>query len=209
MSPEQPSAQRSDKQADEPSALHADKQADKPSAQHADKRANGQAYELRPDWKVFLIPYIAGVLLAPLAGLGIYIIYRYWSRWKSMRYMITNSEVIHQHGDKETIALLHDIASCEVSYSRLTARFGIGTITIRHTAGSMELNGITDPEPVAEVIERAAAGERERMKMREEAAQYRPAHPSGTLDKKNELVGLWQQGLISEEDYQQELKKFE
>lgn len=173
------------------------------------KQSLRQAYELRPDWKVFLIPYIAGVLLVPVAGLGIYIIYRYWSNWKTMRYMITNSEVIHQHEDRETIALLHEIISCEVSYSRLTTRFGIGTITIRHTAGSMELIGIPDPEPVAELIELAAAEERERMKMHEETEKYRSQHPSGTLDKKNELVGLWQQGLISEEDYQQELKKFE
>ncbi len=178
---------------------------DQPSA----KLTSRQTYELHPDWKIYLIPYIAGALLVPAAGVGLYIIYRYWSRWKTMRYKITNSEIIHQHEDRETIVSLHEIVSCEVSYSRLTARFDFGTITIQHAAGAIELKGITDPDPVADLIERAADMERDRMKMREEAAQFRPRHPSGTLDKKNELVGLWQQGLISEEDYQQELKKFE
>ncbi len=171
--------------------------------------ADQQTYELQPDWKVFLMPYIIGVLLTPLAGLGLYIIYRYWKKWKGKRYHITNASVIQRDEGVETTASLHEITSCKVVYSGLPARFGIGTIVIKHTTGTMELAGIMDPGPVADLIDRAADSERDRMKMREEAEQYIPQHPSGTLDKKNELVGLWQQGLLSEDDYQQELKKFE
>ena len=171
-------------------------------------QAGGQSYELRPDWRIFLPAYVIGVLLAPLL-VGIWIIYTYRKKWLGMRYVVTNSEVIHVSDDLETRMPLHEITACEVRFDGLAARFGLGSIHIRHSAGTQELSGITDPEPVAILIERAAASERERMKMREEAERYRPVHPSGTLERKNELVGLWQQGLITEEDYQQELRKFE
>jgi len=168
-----------------------------------------QAYELRPDWRIYLPAYVTGVLLVPLLGLGLWIIYRYRQRWLGMRYLVTNSGVIHQADGEETHIPLHEIISCDVRFAGFSARFGLGTIHIRHVNGTQDLAGITEPEPVAVLIERAAESERERMKMREEIEKTRPQHPSGTLERKNELVGLWQQGLITEEDYQQELRKFE
>ena len=171
-------------------------------------QAGGQSYELRPDWRIYLPAYVIGVLLVPLL-VGIWIIYTYRKKWLGMRYVVTNSEVIHASDGLETRMPLHDITACEARFDGLAARFGLGTIHIRHTGGTQELPGITDPEPVAVLIERAAASERERLKMRADAERTRPVHPSGTLERKNELVGLWQQGLITEEDYQQELRKFE
>ncbi|GEM_PF-251174 len=171
-------------------------------------QTGGQSYELRPDWRIYLPAYVIGGLLAPLL-VGIWIIYRYRKKWLGMRYVVTNSEVIHESDGLETRMPLHDITACEVRFDGLAARFGLGTIHIRHTGGTQELPGIPDPEPVAVLIERAAESERDRMKMREEIEKSRPRHPSGTLERKNELVGLWQQGLISEEDYQREMRHFE
>ncbi len=168
-----------------------------------------QVYELRPDWRIHLPAYVIGLLLVPLLGLGLWIIYRYRQKWLGIRYLVTNNGVIHQADGHETNIPLHEIISCEVRFTGLPSRFGLGTIHIRHINGIHDLAGIAEPEPVAVLIERAAESERERMKMREEIEKTRPQHPSGTLERKNELVGLWQQGLISEEDYQQELRKFE
>ena len=173
------------------------------------KTSDAQAYELRPDWRIHLPAYVIGVLLVPLLGLGLWIIYRYRQKWLGMRYLVTNNEVIHQADGAGTPIPLHEIISCDVRFTGLSSRFGLGTIHIRHVNGTRDLIGISDPEPVAVLIERAAESERERLKMREEIERTRPQHPSGTLERKNELVGLWQQGLISEEDYQQELRKFE
>ncbi len=180
------------------------------NAETAEAEAAGvQVYELRPDWRIHLPAYVIGVLLVPLLGLGLWIIYRYRQKWLGIRYLVTNTGVIHQADGEETHMPLHEIISCDVRFDGLAARFGLGTIHIRHVNGTQDLAGITDPEPVAVLIERAAESERERMKMREEIEKTRPQHPSGTLERKNELVGLWQQGLISEEDYQRELRKFE
>jgi hypothetical protein len=167
-----------------------------------------QSYELRPDWRIFLPQYVAGVLLAPLL-VGIWIIIRYRRKWLAMRLVVTNSRVEHQTEARKAHVMLHEITSCDVHFAGLPARFGLGTIRLRHEGKTLELPGIIDPEPVAALIERAAETERDRMRLRASIEKTRPAHPSGTLERKNELVGLWQQGLISEEDYQRELRKFE
>lgn len=168
----------------------------------------GQRYELRPDWRVFLLQYAAGVLLAPVL-VGIWVIMRYRRKWLTMRLVVTNNRVEHHTGTQKSYVMLHEITSCDVCFDGLPARFGLGTIRLHHDKGTLELSGIRNPEPVAVLIERAAETERDRMRLRDSVKKTRPAHASGTLEKKNELVGLWQQGLISEEDYQREMQKFQ
>ncbi len=171
--------------------------------------STNQLYELQPDWRIFLLPYILGLLLVPLFGLGLWMIYHYRKKWKSIRYSITNDSIIHIVAEKETRIALNEITACEVISTGLSAQFGLGDIHVHHGNGTVVLSGIPEPVPIAVLVEHAARSERERMKIRQEVAQSRPPHPSGTLESKNQLVGLWQQGLISEEDYQRELKKFE
>ena len=170
---------------------------------------NEQTYDLHPDWRLFLTRFALGIVLIPLLGFGIWLIWHYRKKLKGITYRISNSDItITDQHVQETIALA-DVTGCRVVWPRLLKRFGLGNIAIIHSGGTSGLLAISDPEPVASVIEDAAASERERMKIREEVERTKPTHPSGTLDKKNELVGLWQQGLISEEDFQQEIKKFE
>ncbi len=168
-----------------------------------------QTYDLHPDWRLYLGRFALGVLLVPLLGLGIWLIWHYRKKLNATVYRISNSGItIERKDDRETITLA-DVTGCKVHWHPLLKRFGIGSIVVSHSTGSADITAISDPEPIATLIEDAAASERERMKIREEVERTKPPHPSGTLDKKNELVGLWQQGLISEKDYQQELRKFE
>jgi len=167
-----------------------------------------ESITLYPDWRVYLLQFIAGALLVPALGAGIWIIFHYRKRWKRMRYRITNTEVIIEQDGMADEILLSDIDSCETGSSWLLEKFNLGTIRIHHSNGITEMKALPDAEPVAMLIERAAVSERERLKMRIEVEQSKPEHPSGTLDKKNELVGLWQQGLLDEDDYHREMKKF-
>lgn len=168
-----------------------------------------ESYVLYPDWRTFLVPFVIGVLLIPALGAGIWIIYRYRRKWNQIRYRITNSEIHLRENGRETVFSLMGISSCDLQYHWPDNTFGLGNILIRHAEGTALMRGIPDPEPVASLIEQAAVSERERLKGRQQVKQTAPAYPSGTLDKQNELVGLWQQGLISEEDYNRELKKFQ
>ena len=165
--------------------------------------------DLQPDWKTCIIPIGLGILLIPLAGAGLIVIYIYLRKWKRVRYRITNAYVEHFDGEHSTKIQLSEILSCQTGHNRLEKRFGLGDIVITASQGSIRLRGISQPEPLAELIERAAATERDRQELRREVQQTTPVHSTGTLDKKNELVGLWQQGLISEQDFQQEMKKFQ
>lgn len=174
----------------------------------------------RPDWRIFLLPYIIGIVLVPFLGAGIWIIFHYRKRWKNMIYKISDSAVHYQADQMETVIPLSAIQSCETSYPPLSRKFGYGSIIISYLKqndptektdrpGTAVLQGIHSAEEIALLIENAAFSERERIDMRLEAESGKPAHPTGTLDKKNELVGLWQQGLITEEDFQHEMKQFD
>lgn len=167
-----------------------------------------ESIELESDWRLFIVPFFFGFLLIPVFGAGIWIIVHYRRKWMQMQYLISNSDIRIHDGSEQTTLQLHRISSCEVQYRWPQHRFGLGNILLRHENGVSLMHGIRDPEPVASLIERAAISERDRMMIREEVERTRPQHPSGTLDKKNELVGLWQQGLLGEEDYRQEIKKF-
>ena len=168
-----------------------------------------QSIDLRPDKRHFLIPYAIGVLAIPMLGAGIWIILHYRKKWKGLCCRITNSDITLINREHQTTILLSEVSTCTVTSSRLQKRFGLGNIIIRHNDGVSTFPGIADPEPVAKLIERGARSEQERLKMREKIAQDPAPHPTRTLEKKNELVGLWQQGLINEDDYRRELKKFE
>ncbi|MEX2657128.1 MAG: PH domain-containing protein [Balneolales bacterium] len=170
---------------------------------------NNKSYELRPDWRIYLIPYVIGALLIPVLGAGILVIRHFRRKWKNIRYLITDSDIRLRDGAIQTKIPLLNITSCDTAIHPIQKKFGLGDILVYHDHGISVLRGIADPDPIAGIIEQAAESERKRSAMRQDAVETAPPHPSGTLDKKNELVGLWQQGLLSEDDYRNEIKKFE
>lgn len=167
---------------------------------------------LRPDWRVFFTSFALGILATPLLGLGLILLRRTWLRWKTEYYEISDSEItLHSESGRQTVPLWL-IESCTVDREGLTGRFGLQTIALQTASRSFSepplMRGLTGAEATARLIEQAADSERQRMAMREQTEREQPTHPSGTLEPMNDLVGLWQQGLISDEDYERERQKF-
>ncbi len=71
--------------------------------------------------------------------------------------------------------------------------------------------GQPNPENLSDMISAAIRAERKRIEELnrvEVSPQEEPPSP-GTLDKLDYLTGLWQQGLLSDEDFKKEKKHFE
>ena len=177
----------------------------------ADKQLK-KSIVLHPDWRVFFTPFVLGVIAIPLLGIGLLLLRQTWLRWKAEYYEISDSDIIlYTESGSQTVPLWL-VESCQVHRNGITGRFGLQSMVLQ-TAGSTSqgthvLRGLTGAEATARLVEQAAESERQRMALRKQAAREQPTHPSGTLEPMNDLVGLWQQGLITDEEYESERKKF-
>lgn len=178
-------------------------------------------YDLKTEWRHFWPAFAIGFLLIPAAGTGLLVWGYYLKKLKTETCRITNTgiSIIRWKlfsGETDISIPLHDLLSCRVESTRMQKRMGLGNIILQYVRDQranhvMEtiLYGIADPEPVAALLEQAAASEKERREMRREIERNQPSYPYGVMERKNELVGLWQQGLLSEEEYRREAQKFQ
>ena len=155
--------------------------------------------------------YLLGVFLIPLLGLGLYLIYRYYSTHRSISYIITDRQITLKDSKRTENIDLANITETRVMSTRMDRLFGIGNVVIQTQARKAVLIGQKDPEDLATLIKKAAEAERLRLAKQPEKRDRSPDMDSdpGTLDKRNYLTGLWQQGLMSDEDFEKEMKHFQ
>lgn len=170
-----------------------------------------KSIELKPDWKRWFWGYFFGIILIPFFGLGIAVLWIVHSRRKHIIYNITDRQIEEQTKKLSQKIDLANVKTLDVEQNWFDKRFGIGDIKLSTETRSIALLGQPNPEKLSDMISSAIRAERKRI---EEANQISKAPkdepPSpGTLDKLDYLTGLWQQGLLSDEDYQKEKKHFE
>ena len=165
---------------------------------------------LHPDWRSWFWWYLWGILLIPLLGIGIYIIWRAQKTRKSIRYEIYDRYIVSKDSKYSQRVDLADISGIDVRRRWIDKKFNTGDLLIGSPVSDMELLGIRDPEETAGLIRHAVAAEKKRLsEMQKSAEPDSVNHNPGTLDKLDYLTGLWQQGLISDDDFKQERKHFE
>ena len=151
-----------------------------------------------------------GIILIPLFGVGIYLIYRFYSSHNAISYRITDQSITAVDSNVEQKMDLANIQDVEISQKWIDRKFGLGLVTLRSDSNSIDLIGMENPQKLADTIMSAAKAERKRLadlktQKSEPVKQSKP----GRDDRIDYLTGLWQQGLISEEDYEKERKHFE
>jgi hypothetical protein len=165
--------------------------------------------QLNPEKNVHFWWYLIGVLLIPLLGLGIYIIYKKRKELDGTHYLVTNQTITAVNPEySETIDLVN-IRSVDIKKRWVDEKFSIGTLVIHTKNRTLKMIGMKNPENLSDMILQAAEAERMRL---EELKKKKPKPPEvkpGTRDRMDYLTGLWQQGLISEEDFEKERKHFE
>ena len=152
--------------------------------------------------------YVVGILLTPLL-IGIYILYKKNRELSNTHYKITDQTIIlvnPTYTEAVDIINIHDV---KVHQRWIDKKFNIGTLRLVTHTKQVELAGIENPANLADMILQAAEMERARIRELERKDPAPKEMSPGTLDKLDYLTGLWQQGLISNDDFEREKKHFE
>ncbi|MCC5908072.1 MAG: hypothetical protein JJU13_17790 [Balneolaceae bacterium] len=168
-----------------------------------------KSIQLEPDPKVHFWWFLAGILLIPLFGIGLYIIYKKKKELSETRYKVTNLTITAVNTEYTESVDLMNIRSIDIHQRWIDKKFGLGQLQIRTDNRTLTLSGMNNPEKLSEMILTAAEAERMRLQKMKENKTKEPESKPGTKDRMDYLTGLWQQGLISEEDFEKERKHFE
>lgn len=168
-----------------------------------------KSYILTPSWKHYFVGYLLSILTIPLAGLGLIALYFVRKKHKEHRYEVTDSQISSIDARYRQNIDLINIEQVMIEQSWLQEKLGVGTIVLESPATRMELLGIEDPQQVKEILDKAIQAELQRQEQEKQAEARKPKYKPGSMDRMEYLTGLWQQGLISEEDFEKERRHFE
>lgn len=164
---------------------------------------------LHPRHSYYTWWYLTGILLIPLFGVGLYLIYRTYSELEQTQYEITDHRIrALTPGYSENIDLA-EITSINVKKRSVDRFFSIGTLVLQTSSRTAEMIGMENPERLSNMILQAAESERIRLQELEKPKPRPVESNPGSMERINYLTGLWQQGLISDEDFQNEKRHFE
>jgi hypothetical protein len=108
----------------------------------------------------------------------------------------------------ETIDLV-SIQEVKVHQTWIDKKFSIGKLVLITETKSVEMIGIQNPHSLADLILKAAEAEKLRNNTTEKIQKTPTKTGPESLDRLDYLTGLWQQGLLSDEDFKKEKKHFE
>ncbi|MDR9417454.1 hypothetical protein [Gracilimonas sp.] len=165
---------------------------------------HNKSITLTPSWKAFFWSYFFGILLLPLL-IGFIILWKTRQKHKGIYYEIKDRLITVVESKYSQNIDLKDIRKAEPG----EIRFGVGSVTLKTQAREIELIGLENPEGIAKSIEKAVEAELKRLESKRLAKPRESEYDPGSMDRLDYLTGLWQQGLVSEEDFEIERKKFE
>lgn len=165
---------------------------------------NEKSITLTPSWKAFFWRYFFGVILTPVL-IGIYLLWKTRKTHKSISYKITDRKITVVGGHISQNIDLVDIRQAVAGEKS----FGVGTVTLKTSGREIELIGLKNPEVISNSIEKAVEAELKRLEAEKKAKPREVEYEPGTMDRLDYLTGLWQQGLINDQDFKAERKKLQ
>lgn len=164
---------------------------------------------LKPSWKNHIIGYSISILLIPLVGLGFLGLWLVRKQQKKYSYTFSNSQISSKDNKYQRNIDLVNIDKVEIKQSWIQQKMGVGNLTLYTSASSMMLRGMENPANLKDMLEKAITAEKQRLREKEKNEPKEPEYDPGTMDRMDYLTGLWQQGLVSDEDFKKEKKRFE
>lgn len=169
---------------------------------------NNNTYSLQPEFQHYLIPFAIAMLLIPVLFIGMFIIYYYRTLMRETWYHISNDRITRTFRNKSTQILLTGISELHVSYNWLHEKFGLGNVHIKGDGKEVVLEGVSNPVQLMETIQLAADQLKQYSKAELNPKSDFEDLKTGAAEQMNYLVGLWQQGLITNEEYKIEREKY-
>jgi len=164
--------------------------------------------ELQPNKSHNFWWFVIGVLLIPVL-VGFYILFKKLNEISQTHYKITDQQITSVTPNYTETVDIANINKVKIDQRWIDKKFGIGTIQLITNTRKVDLIGLENPQNLSDLILKAAEAERYRIKQQAKKKRENPSTSPGSLDKLDYLTGLWQQGLISDEDFKKEKKHFE
>ncbi len=156
---------------------------------------------LKPHPMGWLYLFVICILTIPLFGAGLIAGYFLWKHIRSISYHLSDDGVELRIHDKIT-----RIRWSSVNSVFAQSRAGrLGHVVLRASDADVRLLFLEDAFGLTETIQAMLDV---RKSVSEERFIPKPATVEMANDRLNDLTALWQQGLISEEDYQKEIRHF-
>jgi hypothetical protein len=172
-------------------------------------QAKSSSITLETSWKNHIIGYVVFILLIPVFGIGFIGLYWVRKRQKRVSYVVSNTGITSRDSKYERNIDLLNIERLHIHQSWIQKKMDVGDVQLFTSASSITLFGIDDPQNLKALIEKADAVEKQRLREKELTKPREPEYSAGTMDRLDYLTGLWQQGLVSNEDFEKERKHFE
>lgn len=151
--------------------------------------------------------YIIGILLIPVLA-GIYILYKKISELSYTYYQISDQSITAVQPDYTEKVDIVNINEIKIHQRWIDKKLGIGNLILKTNSREVELIGLENPENLSNLILKAAEAERLRIRELEKEEREKSLPNPGTLDRMDYLTGLWQQGLITNKEFNEEKKHF-
>lgn len=164
-------------------------------------KATARVIILKPHPMGWLYLIVICILAIPLFGLGLVAGYFLWKHIRSISYQLSDRGIDTRIGNRTT-SISWDSVTDAVAVSRAGR---LGHVIIRTEGADIRLLFLEDAFGLAETIR---AMLQNRKSTQDNIFIPRESEVSMANDRLNDLTALWQQGLISEEDYQAERKHF-
>lgn len=167
-----------------------------------------RVFILQPERSHYFWYIFFGILLIPLLGIGLVLLYRVYQNRKNTEYQLTDSTITAITPGLTSALDLANVHSVDLEQSVTDRWFSIGSLLIKTNKKTIRIRGISDPETISDIILTAANQLRTQLETERKARLQKPKMAPGVMDKMDYLTGLWQQGLISNEDFNREKKYF-
>ncbi|MEX0594347.1 MAG: PH domain-containing protein [Balneolaceae bacterium] len=161
----------------------------------------------RSDWRYQLPFWAIGVLLLPIFGLGLPVLLWGYLRWRRREWIVHDQYLMIREGTERQTVSIEDLERARFTKNRMERRFGVGTLVLESRHNQWVLPWLRGAESASNTLNRAIQA----LATRKPPKPSRPASPLSPqrMDRMDELTSLWQQGLISDEDFDRERRHFE
>lgn len=165
--------------------------------------------DLKPTYSFLFWRYLIGILLVPFFGIGLIVIYLAYRKQFAITYVIGNHSITITDRNYSEKVDLSDILDVMVKQQWIDKKLSTGKIIIITELKTVELEGVKNPQTFSELIMQAVEAEKIRLQKMNEILTPHSEEAPVSLDRLDYLTGLWQQGLLSDDDFKKEKKHFE
>ncbi|MCC5925353.1 MAG: hypothetical protein JJU41_02230 [Bacteroidetes bacterium] len=163
----------------------------------------GQSITLKTEWRYYRKLLLISILLIPVYGIGLLFLILLSVKLATMKYQISSSGVSHGN----TFLPFSSVKTVKVEDFRVLKSGNIATVVVTGNNTVLKLYGVRDASALQVKIENEVQALIERQRLEERLNRKNEPMPAGNMERLNDLVGLWQQGLITDQQYEEEKKK--